>query len=412
VDVGERMQLIRRLCSFERRRAGTDAERRAAKWLAERLRASGRDAEIEPTYVHPQYALVHAAHCALGIAGSLVSLASPPLGFAFVLAAATSMYLDLNTRFYLLRRLFFRRASQNVVSPGPRPDAPARVILCAHYDAAQTGRAFRQRTVRRVASFGKRLRIPIGPFRIVFWSLAALLPILGARMAGVETEWLAIVQIVPTLVLVVAVFALVDIALSDVVPGANDNASGVATALSLAAELDRDPPENLDVGVLLTGAGWSLQEGMRSFLRTHRKILPRKGTYFLCIDAVGRGDVRFETATGWVVSYPHDVRIVELCEAIAAADRDGDCRYRARALRPGGLAGDSVAARVRRYPATTITCADEVDVVPGAETAADVPARIDAEALDRAHGFALDLVRQLDREAGRRARRDDPVDAT
>ena len=36
------------------------------------------------------------------------------------------MYLDLNGRFYLLRRLFFRRASQNVVSPGAEPEAPAR----------------------------------------------------------------------------------------------------------------------------------------------------------------------------------------------------------------------------------------------------------------------------------------------
>lgn len=409
MDVGERMQVIRRLCSFERRRAGTDSERRAAKWLAERLREADRAAEVEPTYVHPQYALVHAAHCALGIAGSLVSLASPPAGFAIVLAAATSMYLDLNTRFYLLRRLFFRRASQNVVSRGARPDAPARVILCAHYDAALTGRAFRPRTVRRAASIAKRLRIPLGPFRVIFWSLAALLPILGVRMAGVEAGWLAIVQIVPTLVLVVAVFALVDIALSDVVPGANDNASGVATTLSLASVLDRDPPANLDVWVLLTGAGWSLQEGMRGFLRAHRKTLPRKGTYFVCIDAVGHGDVRFETATGWMVSYPHDVRVVELCEAIAAADRDGERRYGARALRLGALAGDSLAARIRRYPATTITCADDLDVVPGAETAADVPERVDPEALDRAHGFALDVVRQLDREAGRRARRDAPV---
>jgi Peptidase family M28 len=409
VDVGEHMQVIRRLCSFERRRAGTDSERRAAKWLAERLREADRAAEVEPTYVHPQYALVHAAHCALGIAGSLVSLASPPAGFAIVLAAATSMYLDLNTRFYLLRRLFFRRASQNVVSRGARPDAPARVILCAHYDAALTGRAFRPRTVRRAASIAKRLRIPLGPFRVIFWSLAALLPILGVRMAGVEAGWLAIVQIVPTLVLVVAVFALVDIALSDVVPGANDNASGVATTLSLASVLDRDPPANLDVWVLLTGAGWSLQEGMRGFLRAHRKTLPRKGTYFVCIDAVGHGDVRFETATGWMVSYPHDVRVVELCEAIAAADRDGERRYGARALRLGALAGDSLAARIRRYPATTITCADELDVVPGAETAADVPDRVDPEALDRAHGFALEVVRQLDREAGRRAQRDAPV---
>ena len=119
------MEVIRRLCSFEGRRAGTDAERRAANYLAERLREAGRRVEVEPTYVHPQYPLVHAVHCLLGIAGSLASLQVPALGFALVLAAALSMYLDLNTRLYLVRRLFFRRASQNVVSRGPPARRPS-----------------------------------------------------------------------------------------------------------------------------------------------------------------------------------------------------------------------------------------------------------------------------------------------
>jgi Peptidase family M28 len=401
MDVGERMEVIRRLCSFERRRAGTDAERRAANYLAERLREGGRRVEIEPTYVHPQYALVHAIHCLLAIAGSLASLEIPALGFALVLLAALSMYLDLNTRFYLVRRLFFRRASQNVVSRGGRPDAPARVILCAHYDAAPTGRVFRPRTVERAARLQSRLPFPIGPFRIVFWSIAVLLPLLGARMAGVDAGWLSILQLVPTLVLIVAVFLLVDIALSDVVPGANDNASGVATALALARELDRDPPQHLDVWVLLTGAEWSLQEGMRGFLRTRRNELRRDATWFVCVDTVGLGDVRFETAAGWAVSFPVDQRLVQLCEAIAEADATDENRYCARALRHAGLSGDSIAARVRRYAATTITCANELDVVPGVLTAADVPDRIDPVALERARGFTLELVRQLDRDVGR-----------
>jgi hypothetical protein len=131
------MEVIRELCSFEGRRAGTDAERRAANWLASRIRNSGRRAVLEPTYVHPQYGLVHALHCAVGFAGSLVAIVQPAVGFGLVLAAAVSMYLDLNGRFYLARRLFFRRASQNVVGSGKSPSAPARLFICAHYDSAR-----------------------------------------------------------------------------------------------------------------------------------------------------------------------------------------------------------------------------------------------------------------------------------
>ena len=76
--------------------------------------------------MHPQYGLVHGFHCLLGFAGSLVAIEIPALGFGLVLLAATSMYLDLNYRLYLVRSLFFRRASQNVVSRGRRFGKPRR----------------------------------------------------------------------------------------------------------------------------------------------------------------------------------------------------------------------------------------------------------------------------------------------
>src|SRR3954468_3659611 len=160
------MEVIDELCSFEGRRAGTDAERRAANRLAKRLRDTGRRTDVEPTYVHPQYGLVHALHCALGFAGSLVAILQPAAGFALVLVAAVSMYLDLNGRFYLARRLFFRRASQNVVARGRKPDAPARVFIAAHYDSARTGFAFDPRRVARASRLARRLPFPIAPFRV------------------------------------------------------------------------------------------------------------------------------------------------------------------------------------------------------------------------------------------------------
>jgi hypothetical protein len=406
------MEVIRGLCSFEGRLTGTDAERRAANWLAERLREGGRRVEVEPIYVHPQYGLVHAVHCALGFAGSLVAVALPPLGFALVLFAAMSMYLDLNGRLYLVRSLLFRRASQNVVSPGPRPDAPMRLVLCAHYDAARTGAVFAPKRARRSARLAQRLPFPIGPFRLLFWSLALLLPLLGARMAGIETNAIALVQVLPTIVLLLGAFALVDIELSKVVPGANDNASGVATALALAGELDREPPDNLDVWVLLTGAEECLQEGIRAYLRAHRRELDRERTAFVCLDTVGNGHVRFEATAGWVVSFDLDRRLIELCAAIADADADG--RFGAEPLRHG-LAGDSIQPRLRGFRSLGITCLDADGYVPHYHLPTDTPESIDPAALDRAHDFTLELIRLLDRDVARQAQRrgrgaEDPAD--
>jgi hypothetical protein len=179
------MDVIRELCSFENRLAGSDAERRAANRLATRLRDGGRRAEVEPIYVHPRYGLVHAAHCALGFAGSLLAIVQPAIGFAIVLATAVSMYLDLNYRVYLVRRLFFRRASQNVVSPGELPDAPARVPVRPLRRGANRRRSIRSESrgsaARRHLSLPRAVSDPV----LVARDSAA---ILGARMAGIDSR--------------------------------------------------------------------------------------------------------------------------------------------------------------------------------------------------------------------------------
>jgi hypothetical protein len=396
------MEIVRGLCSFERRRAGTDAERRAANWLAGRLRAMGRRAEIEATFVHPQAALVHALHCAIAVAGSVVSVPSPPVGFALVLLAATSMYLDLNCRVYLLRRLFFRRSSQNVISPGGRPDAPARLLICAHYDAAQTGWAFGPGRMRILERLEGLIGLPVGPARVLFWSLTLLLPILGARLAGVDNGFLSILQLLPTLVLLAGAFLLAQIALAPVVPGANENASGVATALALAAELGSSPPRNLDVWMVLSGGRECLMEGMRAYVRAHRKQLDPATTFFVNLEAVGAGDLRYTVAEGLAVGFDMDRRVIELCQAVASAGRAGDQPFDAEPLRWGD-ASDALPLRLTRCPGTTITAtAPGTNMAVNHHLPTDVPESLDPAALDRAHDFALALIRQVDQEVGRR----------
>lgn len=403
MDAAARMEVIDELCSFQGRRAGTDAERRAANWVAKRVRDGGRRVVVEPIYVHPQYGLVQALHCALGFAGSLVAILAPPVGFAVVLVAALSMYLDLNGRFYLARRLFFRRASQNVVSPGKRTKAPARLFICAHYDSARSGGVFQPKRVALASRLAKRLPFPIAPFRVLFWSLAILLPILGARMAGVDSGLISLLQLIPTLILLIGVFLLADIELSDVVPGANDNASGVATALSLAEELDAEAPENLDVWLLFTGAEEGQMEGMRAFFRAHRKSIDRENTYFVVLDAVGSGTVRYETGEGLAVTYDMDKRLVQLCNAVATADRENGDRFAAKPLRQA-FATDALPARIAKFRSTAITCRDDGSLLPANyHRPEDTPKRIDRKALDRAHDFTLELVRALDRDVGRRS---------
>jgi peptidase M28-like protein len=398
VDDAGRMEVVRELCSFEERGPGTDAERRAANMLAGRLRAIGRSGEVEPFFCHPQYPVVHLIHAAMGVAGSLLALVQPAVGFAVVFLAAISTYLDLNTRLYLVRSLLFRRVSQNVVSPGNRPDAPARLVLMAHYDAARTGYIF-SKASNRIRRIPERIRLGLGPFRVFFWAgLAPLLPILGARMAGLDGSWLSILQAIPTVILIIAAFLLIDIALSEIVPGAYDNASGVAAVLSAAESLTADPPSNLDVWVVLAGAEESLCEGSRAFVRSHRDQFDRRTTRYLNVDSVSYGGVAYEISQGAVISLNHDPQLIELCEALSSAGAG-----EARTIRHA-LLDDALPPRVRRMRSITIrTTDDQGNLAPWYHTHEDTPERVDTAALTHATEFVVALVRLLDREAGRGA---------
>jgi Peptidase family M28 len=120
------------------------------------------------------------------------------------------------------------------------------------------------------------------------------------------------------------------------------------------------------------------------------------------VDTVGIGTVRYTTAEGFVLLYDFDRRLVELCEAIASTS-EGAAPLVHR------MGTDALPPRVRGYPAISITCLNERGFVPHYHHPTDLPEYLDPEALDRAHHFVLELVRQLDKDVGRRTTASQPA---
>ncbi len=401
VSAGTISERVAEICGHRDRLPGSDAERRLTNALKAELESAGRQCEVEPTWVHPQWPVVHLLHCLLAVAGSVVAASDPVVGFAMVLAAASSAYLDLSARWYLLRRLLFRRASQNLVArtPGPGAGEP-RVFLCANVDAPRTGAVYTGIWIRMAERAARRFPVVSSPTRIWFWSIAVLLLPVGARMAGFDPTWLDYVQLVPTLILIVACFALGEIALSPASPGANANASGVAAALEVARLFDEDPPGNLRVELVLAGGGETTMQGFRSFVRGHRKQLDPATTRFVSFESVGRGQPRFALSGGLAVSLPLDTQLAELCAAVAIA-HDGEGAFDAEPIRDA-RATAAIVARAHRYPAIAITCREPGLALPaGHHTPDDVPANVDPAAIACAARLAADVIRLLDRDLGR-----------
>ena len=356
---------------FGARAAGSDSERRAARHLAARLRALGRDAELETFSVWPAWPLAYAIHAGLAIVGSALSVELPVVGAALALAAFLLTLLDASGTLPTTRRLLGRRASQNVVSWGDR-EAPGALVVVAHYDSGRGGLVRRDAWRRRLASVG-----PLSPF---LWSLVAVLACCLVRLAGVEDTWLSVVQFVPTVVLIVSFALLLDVAMATVQQGENDNASGVALALRLAERVD---PELFGVHVLLTGSQKALAEGMRSFVRAHGGELTSERTVVLNLDEVGDGSPRYTRREGALPALRSHPQVVRL-----AADSAKDVPARPFSNR---VPSDGFAARSAGIASLTVSCRTE---------AGGAAARLDEQALRAAEAFCLELIGRIDGELG------------
>lgn len=372
--------------------AGTEGEHRAAEHLARRLCSLGRDVEIEPAVVRPDYPLTYVLHILLALAGAAVSARRTRLGAAALLTSVVSAFGDSYARFHLLRRLTRRAVTHNVLSR-ERAGKPGTLVILAHYDAAKTGWLFDPKALERRVRLGRRLGLDIGLFEPFTWSLLALLALAVARALGMRGKTLSAARIPPMLTLAAHVPLLLQIRASEAVPGAADNAAGVATVLRLA-ERHSGRLRHFDIWVLFTGAEEGLNLGMREWLRAHAPELDPRRTIFLNIDEAGYGTVRYATNEVPDAADPDAPTMIELCGEIRAGDRAG--RLDPQPMPSLALADAAVAAQ-HGYKAIRIACLPEPTFAPEYHRPTDTPDRLDREAPERAYQFCSELIERIDR---------------
>ena len=262
-------ELTEQLHAFGWRRAGGDAERRAAAWAAGEIRRDPRrGAELETFWCRPNWAGAQAWHVALAVAGSLVAATQAKLGAALILVALLAILADWYTCRSPGRLLTRERASQNVVSASARPQR-VRLIITAGLD---TGRL----------DPDNARGIPGWLFWICLlgvWALVAAL----LRVEGTGSALSTAVQVIPTVGLIFAVGWLL------LAGQPKDSAPAVGAALALARLLDAAPPANLGVDLVLTGVASGYGLGLRRYLRTHRRSLGVTNTVVLGISAGDAG---------------------------------------------------------------------------------------------------------------------------
>jgi len=261
------MQPRAQLAALRPRAVCSDVERRAAVLLHDDLRARGHEAWLETHWVRPQLAPAVALGCATAAAGGLIAIGAPALGLAVAALGALSLLADVAGATGPLRALLPRRASQ-VVLVAPAGGAVVDLLVAARTDVPRHGLA------RRLG------RVPGGLAWLPGCALAVAVAA-AARVAGADGMLLGAVQLVPTVVLMLATAGALDAAAAPVADGSAED-EALAAALALHDALVRDPPPGIAAGLLLASP-----DALRAHLRRER--LDRSRTALL---HVRPGDVR------------------------------------------------------------------------------------------------------------------------
>ena len=273
-----------------RRRTTTAGERESAEWVAGRLRELGaKDVRIVTFRGQSTWAWAHGAHMLAGLAASWMRGRTGRLLGALV---AVSYELDVSARSQWLRRLLPERPGYSVEAR-ISSDVPARrtLVLVAHHDAAHSGLVWHP-----IASAANRRRSARSDR--AFPSHAA--PLTGLAAAATGHRYL---RMPARLLLAIGTLLSGQAALSSTVPGANDNATGVAAVLELARRLKERPLPGVDVVIVSPGGEEAGSVGMRAWMRGAGSSLERQSTLVVNLDAIGSGGhlvvSRREGLTGW-----------------------------------------------------------------------------------------------------------------
>jgi hypothetical protein len=286
------------------RRPCSEAERRAAEVLAHAARVHGLEARIEPFRGYASFAQPYGLLSAAALAAGLLQGRGRRGGALLAAAATAGMLLETDLRVTPVSWLLARRPSANVTATVPAgEDERRRVCLCGHMDTTRSG-----------AMFAPALL----PYLRMLTAIPAVSGALLALQPAYRLKWGS--NGIRRIAIAGQAFSLCMLAerewRGEDVAGANDNASGAAVALTLAAECAARPLRHTRVDLLINGCEESGLLGAQAYARGNPDRL--RDTMFVNFDTVGA-----DVPLTYILSEgtpPHAAapRLVALLEEIAA----------------------------------------------------------------------------------------------
>ncbi len=364
------------------RRPAGPAERRAAELVADRLSRSGLSVEQRPFEAYSSFAQPYGAALAVALLGLPILRSRPRAAAAFAAAGAALTSAEDGLIQRPLTRLMSRHSSRNLVASIECTGETARTVcLVCHLDSSRSGLMFHRRFLRF-------LRAWIGVQAAAF-GIAVAGPLIRRLRAGRRLLAGAYG------VLLAGLGILIERELRGVdVPGANDNATGVAAVATLATELQSDPLGSTHVTCLFTGSEEAGVLGADAFLRElEASEEDWRSWLFVNFDGVGApATLRFLRQEGVLRTWPADAHLGRIAQEVS--ERRPELELEGTSHN-AGLTYDTTPVLARRGRAITLSTQD--GTIPNYHSSTDTVENLDPSALGRAIEVGREMLAAIDR---------------
>jgi hypothetical protein len=358
------------------RRPTSPEEHMAAVLVRERLAERGLEAELEPFRGYSTFAAPFSVILGLAVAPALLSRRRRLARSALALASLAGLATEGGLVRTPLSDLLSRRPSQNLVATiEPSGEARRTVCLVCHLDTSRSGLMFDPRFVRHLTPW---LLVQSAACVVQAGELLLGRVAIGRRLVGAARG-----------VLAVGLGLLIERELrGEDVPGASDNASGVAVVSELGLELAASPPEHTHVVVLMTGCEEAGLLGAQAFLRSHDTA----DWLFLNVDNVGGpATLRYTLHEGMGRKWDCDPSLVAIAREIEAGGGLG----LAATDGPIGLTYDVTPVLAAGGRGITLVAGDD-GVIPNYHWPTDTPENLDSDSLVRTLEVTRRMVAAID----------------
>ncbi len=314
-------QLISRIIATYPKRLATSAQEKGAQELVEQeMTPLGLVSSYESFRFNRSLYANLMLHGLVGWMGTVLVSWNVWLGLSLHLLAWMSYLADNTRTFFLLRRLFPWHESQNLLLTAPATQPMRlRIVMLAHIDAAFTGWVFHPKMVQQAARKPppgfQWTRYSIGLF---LWSLVPLMVLdIMLLTSGWYSCMLFVFFSIPSFLVSALNFQVV--LRNEIVPGANDNLTGVASLAVLASRLKDWKPNDVELVYVVTGAEEASLGGADALYSQHNDDWERTNTFILNLDTLCGGEL-FYLKEGDVWPCPMPAWIPGFVEDVKAGD--------------------------------------------------------------------------------------------